>query len=329
MAAPPTPGLVQRLKMWVGAEPPQTQTRGLYLFGGVGRGKTYIVDMLFAALPENGKRRVHFHRFMDSIHTQLKAFKNRTDPLALVGRRWAREVGLLCLDEFQVTDIADAMLLGRLLEHLLAEGVVLVTTSNTPPGELYQGGLQRARFLPTIELIQSRMEVLHMGDGMDYRLRALARAEIYHWPLDRGANAALEAGFNRLASGFAVSREPLRVLGREIPTVCWVDGTVWLRFSDLCQGTRSTADYIEIGRCFHTVFLQGLLELDDSDPNATVRFINLIDEFYDRHVNLLLTAEVGLERLYSGERFAKRFERTRSRLREMQSTDYLATEHLP
>ncbi len=326
---PPPTGGMRRLKSWLGFDPLQTRVRGMYLYGGVGRGKTYIVDTLFAVLPKLGKRRVHFHRFMEGVHTELKRCRNLTDPLARVARRWAKDVRLLCLDEFQVTDIADAMLLGRLLEHLFACGTVLVTTSNIAPDALYEGGLQRIRFLPTIELIKSQMDVVHMADGTDYRLRTLVQAKIYHWPLGPVADAALEKGFDRLAVGAMASRGSLSILDRRIPTVRWIAGVAWFRFAVLCRGPRGTADYIEIGRCFHTVLVQGLPELGDEDPDVVVRFINMIDEFYDRRVNLLMSAAVAIEHIYAGQRFAQRFQRTRSRLGEMQSAAYLAQEHLP
>ncbi|MGN6513517.1 MAG: cell division protein ZapE [Lysobacteraceae bacterium] len=301
--------------------------RGLYLWGGVGRGKTFLVDLFFDALPIDGKRRTHFHRFMREVHERLRAHAGERDPLAAIAREWGATLRVLVLDEFFVSDIGDAMLLARLLERLFAEGVVLVTSSNTAPGNLYAGGLQRARFLPAIALLQRHCAVLHLDSPQDYRLRALTRSPVYRAPLDAGAEAWLAARWRELSAGCPPEEGPLLVDGRPIAARALAEGCAWFDFAALCEGPRASADYIEVAREFHTVLLGGIPRFGAQRDDAARRFVHLVDELYDRHVNLVCTADAPPTALYAGERLAGAFERTASRLVEMQSAEYLALEH--
>lgn len=321
------PGLLDRLLGRTPALP--APVRGLYLWGGVGRGKTYLMDTFFQALPMDDKLRLHFHRFMKRVHDELKTLRDRQDPLPLVADRLAERTRILCLDEFFVSDITDAMLLGGLLKALFERGVTLVTTSNIPPDELYRGGLQRARFLPAIELLKRRLEVFHMDGGTDYRLRYLDTVSLYHTPLGEAADAALLDAFEHVSPEPGTAGGELEIEGRLIPTRRQGDGVVWFDFAALCDGPRSQNDYIEIARLCHTVVLSGIPVLDRDREDPARRFLNLVDEFYDRHVKLILSAAAPIEQIYQGERLRFEYQRTVSRLIEMQSHDYLAREHLP
>ena len=318
----PGPGLFARLLGKRDAAP-----TGLYLWGGVGRGKTFLVDLFFDTLPVAGKRRTHFHRFMREVHAQLRAHAGERDPLAAIARQWGREWRVLVLDEFFVSDIGDAMLLARLLDGLFAEGVALVTTSNTPPDRLYAGGLQRVRFLPAIELLKRHCVVLELDSPTDYRLRALTKSPVYRAPLDAGSDGWLQQRWDALASGAPLDEGPLVIEGREIPARALAEGHAWFDFDALCDGPRATADYIEVAREHHTVLLGGIPVFDGRNDDPARRFVHLVDELYDRHVNLVCTADAPPHALYTGERLRGAFERTSSRLVEMQSTGYLAQEH--
>ena len=303
--------------------------KGLYLWGGVGRGKTLLCDMFYAGLPIDKKKRVHFHRFMQSVHDQLKAIRGEESPLEIVAEKIASECVVLVLDEMHVNDITDAMLMGGLLQGLFKRGVTLVTTSNIEPDGLYKDGLQRARFVPAIEAIKSHVEVVYLGGDIDYRMRLLQNAEVYRAPLDENSDASLESQFRALvASGAIEERGLLDINGREIQTVLLADGVVWFDFDALCNTTRSTDDYIEIARSHHTLLLGNVTEMDDSTNDSVRRFINMVDEFYDRGVKLVITAQVRPEALYKGKRLEFEFDRTVSRLSEMQSPEYLASPHL-
>lgn len=336
LEAPPRPapkpaggvrGLLRRVRR--SAPEPVTPVPGLYLWGGVGRGKTYLVDSFFETLPFEEKRRMHFHRFMHAVHDDLKSLRDEQDPLERVADRFAGRARVICFDEFFVSDIADAMILGGLLQALFARGVTLVATSNIPPDELYKDGLQRARFLPAIDLIKRHTRVMNVDGGIDYRLRFLERAEIYHWPLDAEADTVLADDFEHVAPEPGTRGESLEVEGRWIPTRRMADGVVWFDFAAVCDGPRSQADYIELARTFHTVIISGVPVFDRYRDDQARRFISLVDEFYDRRVKLILSAEAAAEKLYQGERLAFAFERTVSRLQEMQSHDYLAAPHQP
>jgi cell division protein ZapE len=305
-----------------------TAVPGLYLWGGVGRGKTWLMDAFHEALPFTRKRRAHFHRFMLEVHARRRGHADEQDPIARVAEDIAAEARVLCFDEFFVADIADAMILGRLTEVLFDLGVTLVATSNVPPRELYRDGLQRERFLPAIARIEKHCAVLHLDSATDYRLRALTHAEIYHHPSDAAAEANLAAWFEELApeAGRAGS---LTVEGRAIPARRLADGVAWFDFGPLCATPRAAADYVELARTHHTVLLSRVPRLTADDDDAARRFITLVDEFYDRGVKLILAADVPRDALYAGKRLAFEFQRTRSRLTEMQSREYLARPHLP
>lgn len=301
---------------------------GLYLWGGVGRGKTYLMDRFHESLPFGRKRRTHFHRFMQEVHARRRRYRNRRDPLSLVARDMARD-RVLCFDEFFVSDIADAMILGRLTACLFARGVTLVATSNVPPDRLYEGGLQRERFLPAIERIKQHCRVLHLDGDTDYRLRALERVEIYHHPLDDAARRNLDTCFREIAPEAGAPDAVLEIHGRGIPSRRLADGVVRFDFAALCAAPRSTADYGEIARCFHTVLLGDVPVMDADADDAARRFIHLVDELYDRRVKLILSAAAPAESLYRGKRLAFEYHRTVSRLCEMASREYLALPHLP
>jgi len=301
---------------------------GVYLWGGVGRGKTWLMDLFFQSLPFRGARRRHFHRFMHDAHAALRELRDCADPLALIAARFAEDVRLLCFDELAVTDIADAMILGGLLAGLLHRGVALVATSNLKPRELYKDGLQRERFMPVIDLIERHTTVIEVAGSTDYRLRRLAQASTY---LDAGApdtRERLDRLFAALADG-AGAEASLEIEGRNIAVVRCSDSAVWFEFDALCAGPRSTQDYIEIAREFGTIVLSNVPVLDVLHENEARRFISLIDELYDRNVHLIVSAAARPAELYRGERLAFEFRRTASRLTEMQSTDYLAREHRP
>ncbi|MDJ0927482.1 MAG: cell division protein ZapE [Gammaproteobacteria bacterium] len=301
--------------------------RGAYLWGGVGRGKTFAMDLFFDCLPFETKLRYHFHRMMYRVHRRLNELGHRSDPLDIVAAELADQARVICFDEFFVSDIADAMILGRLLEALFAREVTLVATSNIPPQELYRDGLQRQKFLPAIDLIEQHTEVLQIDGGIDYRLRVLEQAEIYHSPLDDQAAQNLARYFVAIAPDTGTAGQAIEVLGRDIPTVRRADGIAWFEFDALCAGPRSQDDYIEIARTFQTVILAECPVLDEYQENEARRFISLVDEFYDRRVNLIISAAADIGELYRGRRLKREFERTMSRLREMQSHDYLAACH--
>ena len=303
--------------------------RGLYLWGGVGRGKTYLMDLFFAALPLTDKRRVHFHTFMYQIHGILRELKEQQNPLQIVARKFADKTRLICLDEFFVADITDAMLLYGLLRELFANGITLVTTSNIPPDALYKNGLQRSRFLPAIALLKEHLEVLHMDDGVDYRLRYLEKAEVFHYPLDDKAEQILNATFEHISPEPGYRGGELEIEKRFIPTRRQADGVVWFDFTAICDGPRSQADYIEIARCFHTVLISDVPVMDWQMENQARRFINLVDAFYDHGVKLIISAAAPVAELYQGNKLQFDYQRTLSRLLEMQSQAYLAREHLP
>jgi cell division protein ZapE len=318
-------GRVRDLFGGAGAEP----VRGLYLWGGVGRGKTHIVNTLHATLPFSDKMRVHFHGFMQTVHRKLRDLGEHRDPLIAVAEDFAAQARVICFDEFHVSDITDAMLLGRLLDALFSRGVTLVATSNISPDDLYLDGLQREQFLPAIDLIKIHTEVVELDSGVDYRLRVLERSEIYYSPLGASAEGALLRCFESLAPDDIRMDASLEIAGRDIETRGIADGIVWFEFADICETARSAGDYIEIARSFHTVLLSNVPIMDDERRDRVVRFVHLVDELYERNVNLIVSAAALPEDLYTGARLLVRFDRARSRLAEMQSHDYLAAEHLP
>jgi len=304
-----------------------TALRGLYLFGSVGRGKTWLMDLFCASLPPERVRRRHFHRFMQEVHQRLRRLHRHLHPLEHVAGSIAREARVLCLDELYVSDIADAMILAGLFAGLIRRGVALVATSNVPPQELYQGGLQRERFLPAIALLESHLEVVRLGGSTDYRLRQLTAAGTYLPSADPDTPARLAALFGQLAQRDVVSGSSIEVAGRAIPVVRAGAGAVWFEFPALCAGARSAEDYIAIAREYQSVILADVPIFEPLHEDEARRFIALIDELYDRNVKLVVSAAAAPPALYRGERLGPLFARTASRLTEMQSAEYLAREH--
>ncbi len=307
--------------------------KGYYFWGGVGRGKTYLMDMFYEALPFKKKVRVHFHRFMRRVHIELKQLQGQKNPLDKVADRIRENTCIICFDEFFVSDITDAMILAGLFEALFARGVCLVATSNIDPDNLYKDGLQRQRFLPAIALIKQHTEVVNVDGGVDYRLRTLEKAQLFYSPIDSDTELALEEAFRQLAP---TAREgldqveadvALEIEGREITAHRVADDVAWFEFGELCDGPRSQNDYIELAREFHTVIISNVPEMGVNNEDVARRFILLVDEFYDHRIKLVMSAERALLDLYQGGRQSFEFQRTLSRLQEMQSHEYLALAH--
>lgn len=309
---------------------PVPAIRGLYLWGRVGRGKTFLMDLFCEGLPPGLAERWHFHRFMGMVHAALTAHEGRADPLRRVAADIGARVRVLCLDEFQVSDIGDAMILAELLRGLEDVGVTIVTTSNTPPADLYRDGLQRARFLPAIDLLQRQCEVVELVSVRDWRLRALRQAPTWLTPLGEQSERRLEQIFQRLAHGAHVrDAGDMEVLGRRIAYRALAGQVVWFDFDALCGDQRAVADYIEIGRTHGHVLVSKVPQFNVDSEDPALRLVQLVDEFYDRQVKLICTAAAPIVDLYDGRRWRAEFARTESRLIEMQSENYLALEHLP
>ena len=319
---------LRALLRWLPAPAAQAQ-RGMYLWGGVGRGKTMLMDWFYESLRFSRRERTHFYRFMRQVHAELRAVTRRTQPLDAVAERLAQRTRVICLDEFFVADIADAMILAGLFEGLFRRGVTLIATSNTAPQDLYKDGLQRDRFLPTVELIQEHMDVVHLDGGIDYRLRQLEQAPTYLDSALAGTSAQLQRRFAALAGDSATGPKLLSIEDRGIAAVATGAGMAWFEFRELCEGPRSQTDYIELARSYHTIFISNIPEFTGADEDAARRFIAAIDEFYDRGVKLVVSAAAAPAVLYHGERLALEFQRAASRLVEMQSQHYLAGEHRP
>ncbi|WP_415905230.1 cell division protein ZapE [Neptuniibacter sp. QD48_55] len=328
-AEEPKVGLMGRLKSKLKKPEPKEPVKGLYFWGGVGRGKTYLMDTFYDSLPFEQKMRTHFHRFMQRVHAELKELDGTPNPLVEIGKKYAQEARIICFDEFFVTDITDAMILGGLLQELFKNGVALVATSNIVPDGLYKDGLQRARFLPAIDMLNRYTEVVNVDGGVDYRLRALEQAELYHYPLDAEADKSLNRSFESLAPDLeeVVEAEVLDINGRDMQTRRCCEDVVWFDFKELCEGPRSQNDYIELGKIFHAVMVGNVPQLGRSNDDAARRFINMVDEFYDSGVKLIISAEKPIHEIYSEGRLEFEIERTQSRLLEMQSHEYLAREH--
>lgn len=327
LAGVAAPSPLQRLATLFGRTPPAPQ--GVYLCGGVGRGKTFLMDLFYDSLVAVPRRRAHFHRFMQEVHQRLTVLQGETNPLRKLAKELSAEVRLLCFDEFFVQDIADAMLLAGLLETLFAEGVVLVATSNIEPQGLYRNGLQRERFLPAIALLNSHTQVVKVSPGSDYRLRSLEQATLYHCPNGAQARQAMQASMVELVANpeHLQSGQRIEVLGRVLQTQLLGDGVVWFEFAKLCDGPRSAFDYVELARLYETVLISGVPVFNDSRNDQARRFINLVDELYDRRVKLIIAADAPIVELYQGSQLSFEFERTASRLLEMQSKDYLGAAH--
>ena len=301
--------------------------KGLYIWGGVGRGKTMLMDLFYDCLPSERRLRIHFHRFMRRVHQGLRQWSGTPNPLTKVADEFVADADVICFDEFFVSDIGDAMILAELLDALFARGITLVATSNVEPAHLYENGLQRRRFLPAIDLLQTHTEIHEIGTSVDFRLRALEQAEIYHWPLGTAAQQSLQRSFKSLAPQTPVQNTSINIEGRDIDVRMLADDVVWFDFKHLCEGPRSQNDYIELAMIFHAVLLSDVPVLTSKKEDAARRFISLVDEFYDHGVKLIISAEAPITELYQGERLRFEFERTQSRLLEMQSHDYLARSH--
>ncbi len=299
--------------------------KGVYMYGGVGRGKSFLMDCFFNAVPLKRKVRLHFHEFMREVHRELAGLQGQQNPLDALGARIARRYKLICFDEFHVADVTDAMILHRLLASLFDNGVGFVTTSNFKPDELYPDGLHRDRILPAIALLNERMEVVNVDNGTDYRRRTLENARLYHCPLGPEADAAMQETFDLLAE--VHDEDPvLHIEAREIRALRRAGGVVWFDFRDLCMGPRSQNDYLEIATQFHTVLLSGVPYMPVNLASPARRFTWLVDVLYDRRVKLIVSAAVPPEELYTEGPLAHEFPRTVSRLNEMQSKEYLQLE---
>ena len=301
--------------------------RGLYIHGSVGRGKSMLMDAFYSQLPYRRKRRVHFHAFMQTIHRELASLKQETDPLVLVAEKLARDVRVLCFDEFHVSDIGDAMILARLLETMFARGIVCVMTSNYQPDALYPNGLQRERFLPAIELIKNSLDVIELDGATDHRLRSLEQLDLYHSPLGPAAGEAMLRSFTTLAST-APRSAAIEVNGRKIQSRSASSGIGWFEFGELCGTARSQSDYLELAKRFHTIMLAHMPRMTAEHASEARRFTWLIDVLYDQRVNLIISAAVPMDELYRSGPNSQEFPRTVSRLKEMQSREYLARAHL-
>ena len=301
--------------------------RGLYFWGGVGRGKSFLMDSFYACVPYRRKRRIHFHHFMQEVHAELRTLVNEADPLQTVAKRIAAKYRLICFDEFHVSDIADAMILGRLLKALFELGVVLVMTSNYPPQGLYPDGLQRNNFLPTIDLLLQMLTVVNVDGGNDYRLRSLTRSETYISPIDVQTDQKLRDVFEDIADG-ADLKPDLEIAGRKIKAQRHARGIIWFNFNDICGSARAQTDYLEIAQEYHTVIVANIPRLGPANASEARRFTWLVDVFYDCRVKLLISADVAPELIYTDGVQSSEFFRTASRLQEMQSIEYLSLAHI-
>lgn len=317
-------------RKWI-APAERAPVKGVYLWGGVGRGKTYLMDSFYESLPFEQKMRTHFHRFMRHVHAELTRLNGEKNPLEKVADAMAQKTRIICFDEFFVADITDAMILANLLRALFSRGITLVATSNIEPAGLYKNGLQRERFLPAIALLQTHTDIVNVDGGTDYRLRALKKAELYHTPLGEQAEAALQRCFAELVPDrVTVKRDvPLEVEGRTIMARAEAEGVAWFNFYALCDGPRSQHDYIVLAKEYHTVIVADVPPLGRRNDDQARRFVYLVDEFYDRRVKLVISAALPLVSLYDEGKLTFEFERTISRLLEMQSHEYLALAHRP
>ncbi len=312
--------------------------QGVYFYGGVGRGKSFLMDSFYGATKVRRKTRVHFHAFMRSVHAELRTLKHEADPLVVVAERLAEKYRLICFDEFHVSDIADAMILGRLLSNCFDNGIVFVMTSNYPPDKLYPEGLQRQNFLPTIALIKEKLDVVEVDSGIDYRRRTLEQDSVYHTPLGADTDAKLAATFARLATAKVSTDKTITLLGREIPVRRRAEGVIWFDFFALCETPRSQNDYLELAEAHHTVILSNVPMLGAKDGNVIRRFTLLVDVLYDHRVKLVMSAAAPLTEISRVDdsikdsdtrRVLTEFARTTSRLTEMQSAEYMGEAHLP
>ncbi|ENR5390627.1 MULTISPECIES: cell division protein ZapE [Providencia] len=323
-------GLKQRFSRLLGKTPVVSvaPVQGLYMWGGVGRGKTWLMDMFYESLPGTRKLRLHFHRFMKKVQEDLMALQGQENPLDIIADEFKKQTDVLCFDEFFVSDITDAMILGTLLEGLFARGITLVATSNIIPDNLYRNGLQRARFLPAIEQIKKYCDVMNVDAGIDYRLRTLTQAHLFLSPINAQNRQHLDEVFVKLAGKQGDEYPVLEVNHRKMQAIRSAEGVLAVEFKVLCEEPRSQNDYIYLSNCYHTVLLYNVPVMGTKDENPARRFLALIDEFYERKVKLVINAEVPMESLYQGQLLAFEYQRCLSRLQEMQSEEYLKIPHL-
>ena len=314
-------------KKWLFKKSQQKPVKGVYLWGGVGIGKTWLMDTFYYCLPEP-KLRLHFHRFMQLVHQQLQTLQGETDPLKKIAKQFAKQTSIICLDEFLVHDITDAMILANLLDALFTENITLVTTANVAPDNLYHNGLQRGRFLPAISLLKKHLETVHLTSQTDYRLRTLEQAGTYFFPLNEHATKCMQTAFRKFTHDSEIISKPLEINNREIMTLGYSSDIVWFDFNTICNVPRSQLDYLEIAKYFSTVLISNVPQIKIEQDNIARYLINLVDVCYDTHVKLIISAEVAIDELYPTGRLSFEFKRTRSRLLEMQSLDYLQREHL-
>lgn len=300
--------------------------KGLYLWGGVGIGKTFLMDCFYHSLPFQNKLRMHFHQFMQMVHNRLTAHQGEEDPLKVIAKELSKQTIVLCFDELFVSDITDAMLLGRLFKALYAEGVCLVATSNVHPDDLYKNGLQRLQFLPAIALLKAKTEIIHLAANVDYRLRHLREAGVFYTPLNREAKQNMEKTFHALTQGMTVTREPIVVFERPIQINRRADKVVWFEFNEICQVPRSQKDYLAIAETYQTVFISNIPMIQPNEKDTICLFISLVDVMYDARVRLVISAAEPVENLYNRGYMIMEYTRTHSRLKEMQSLDYFADE---
>jgi len=307
----------------------QQTIKGLYLWGGVGRGKTWLMDLFYESLPIKNKYRLHFHRYIREIHEQLDHHKGKKNPLRQIAKEFSRQYRLLCLDEFHVSDITDAMILHGLLKALTEHGVTLVFTSNIEPDELYSEGLQRERFIPAIKLIKQYNDTLKIEDGIDHRLNTMQQNEVFYSPINEHNQKKLEQYFLRLCPCQPKTDTSLLINHRSLPVHKLADDVAWFIFDQMFNSPRAVADYIELAKLFHTVFISDIPYLSELNEDKTRRFIQLMDEFYDRNVKVIMSAVDTPKKLYQGKILKFEFERTVSRMEEMKSVNYLKKPHKP
>lgn len=314
-------------KKWLFKKTRKNLIKGVYLWGGVGIGKTWLMDIFFHCLPQP-KLRLHFHRFMQLVHQQLQTLQGKADPLKKIAKQFAQQTPIICLDEFLVHDITDAMILANLLEALFAENIILITTANVEPNNLYHNGLQRGRFLPAIELLKKNLETVHLTSQTDYRLRTLEQAGTYFFPLNEYTTQCMQTAFKKFTLDSAIHPQALEINGREIMTLGYSGDIVWFDFNTICNVPRSQLDYLEITKCFSTILISNVPQIKTEQDNIARYLINLVDVCYDTQVKLIISAEVAIDELYPAGRLSFEFKRTRSRLLEMQSLNYLHRDHL-
>ncbi|MBN6511929.1 cell division protein ZapE [Acinetobacter pittii] len=305
----------------------QTSPKGVYMWGGVGRGKTWLMDQFYESVPFRRKTRMHFHHFMQHVHKELNKLSGQRNPLEIVADQIYKDAVVICFDEFFVSNVTDAMILSDLFQKLFVRGVTLIATSNIAPDGLYKNGIHRDRFLPTIEMVKKNCAVLNVDAGVDYRLRVLKQAQLFKSPLTNEVQSWMAERFSALTHTQAHSQEPIVINNRVVETLGHTEDVLWCEFSELCFKPRSPADFIEIANIYNTVLVSNVPHLTDFLSEGTRRFIYLVDEFYDRGVKLLLTSQDSIIDIYQGEKLAFEIERTRSRLLEMQSDEYLHSEH--